>query len=431
MRIMPTCLIVVGCRVCLAATVGAPNAEVKYDGIDQKQANAIAQTISAARKVYVEDFGFDMPETILASVSAKAEQPTRLFNDGVNRLNLSIPNAAMLNRPQKSGVFNLYGICHELGHLAMYRLLKDHDWVSGPGAEGWAHYAGSVVVDRVYAAEGEKLWADPYDYRSDGMARLVKQLANASADPTTKAAGKWMELEKIIGQKEFPRLFSAWQAAQIDLSNPAPAASRVLFDLKPDQKPALEKWWQSASPLIVQKRDASTFKAQTIAASKLTGKPIEIALDDGTKEGSSSIAGGGHARKFAAPGAGEWYLTRIDIYAARYGPPQAPATQFEIALCDAQNKPIASWKKPYAMAPRAAQLDWIHIDIPPTRVPAEFNICLDFKPTASSGIYMGYDSSTSGNSRVATPGEEGNAFARGDWMIRPHLDEPKDADALR
>ena len=124
-------------------------------------------------------------------------------------------------------------------------------------------------------------------------------------------------------------------------------------------------------------------------------------------------------------------LTRIDIRAARYGPPQAPATQFEIALCDSQNKPIASWKKPYAMIPRAAQLDWIHIDLPPTRVPAEFNICLDFKPTASSGIFMGYDSSTTGNSRIATPGEEGNAFSKGDWMIRPHLDQPKDADALK
>jgi hypothetical protein len=208
-------------------------------------------------------------------------------------------------------------------------------------------------------------------------------------------------------------------------------ASRVLFELKPDQKPALEKWWQTASPLLVQKRDASSFKTQTIAANKLTGKPIEIALDDGTQDGKSSIAGGGHARKFTAPGAGEWYLTRVDIFAARYGPPQAPATQFDVALCDKENKPITSWKKPYAMVPRAVQSDWVKIEIPPTRVPPEFNICLDFKPTASSGIYVGFDSSTTGNSLVATPGQSGGAFSKGDWMIRVHLDQPKDADALK
>src|SRR4051812_23464200 len=177
-----------------AAVVEAPNAQVKYEGIDEKQAKAIAQTISAARKVYVDEFGFDMPETIVATVSAKAGQPTRLYNDGLDRLNLSIPNAALLDRPQKSGVFHLYGMCHELGHLAMYRLLKDHDWLTGAAAEGWAHYAGSVVVDRVYAAEGEKLWADPYDYRQDGLVRLKKQLSAASADSIVKAAGEWMEL---------------------------------------------------------------------------------------------------------------------------------------------------------------------------------------------------------------------------------------------
>src|SRR6266576_2606365 len=97
-------LVLFSAGLCLAATARAPNAAVRYDGIDEKQANAIAQTISAARKVYVDDFGFDMPETIIATITAKIGQPTRLYNDGMDRLNLSIPSAAMLDRPQKSGV---------------------------------------------------------------------------------------------------------------------------------------------------------------------------------------------------------------------------------------------------------------------------------------------------------------------------------------
>src|SRR4051812_48874142 len=98
-----------------ASIVQAPNARVQYDGVDERHAKAIAQTISAARKVYVEELGFDMPDTIVASITAKAGQPTRLFNDGLNRLTLSLPSAGMLDKPSKSGVFNLYGICHELG----------------------------------------------------------------------------------------------------------------------------------------------------------------------------------------------------------------------------------------------------------------------------------------------------------------------------
>src|SRR6185295_15592907 len=81
-----------------SAVIPAPNANVQYDGIAEKQANAIAQTISAARKVYVDDFAFDMPETIVANVSAKTGQPTRLFNYGLDRLSLSLPSAAMLDK---------------------------------------------------------------------------------------------------------------------------------------------------------------------------------------------------------------------------------------------------------------------------------------------------------------------------------------------
>jgi RNA polymerase sigma-70 factor (ECF subfamily) len=414
-----------------AAAVTAPHAEVRSEGLTDAQSTAIASTISAAHKAYVEDFSFEMPDKVIATITAKANQPTRLFTDGNDRLTLSLPAANKLDRPEKSGVFNLYGICHELGHIAMYRTLKNREWLTGAGAEGWAHYTGSYVVDRVFEAQGEKLWADPYDYRRDGMARLKKQLESPAADPTTKAAGQWQELEKIIGRKEFPKLFSAWQSAQVDLANPAPALSKALFELKPDQRAALEKWWQAASPILIEKREASEFKAATIAANKLSGKPVEIVLDDNTEEGKSSLAGGAHARTFAAPGAGEWYLTRIEFKAARYGPGQAPPTQFDIALCDKDNKPIATWKKPYAMVPRAAQLDWIKIEIPPTRVPADFMINLSFNPTASSGIFVAYDSSTSGKSHTSKPGSEGRDFAKGDWMIRPHLDRPKDADALK
>jgi hypothetical protein len=64
-------------------------------------------------------------------------------------------------------------------------------------------------------------------------------------------------------------------------------------------------------------------------------------------------------------------------------------------------------------------------------VPDEFVINLSFNPTASSGVYVAYDSSTSGQSHTSKPGSEARAFTKGDWMIRPHLDRPKEADALK
>src|SRR5689334_1098007 len=104
-----------------AKTAEAPHVRVTYDGIDANQADAIAQTLSAARDAYVRDFGFDMPETVVCTVTCRAGEPVRLYNDGSDRLFLSMPSKDKLAKPSVSGVSNLYGLCHELGHIAMYR----------------------------------------------------------------------------------------------------------------------------------------------------------------------------------------------------------------------------------------------------------------------------------------------------------------------
>ena len=59
----------------------------------KKGAKAIAETIAAARTVYLDDFACDMPDTIHGELTMKAEAPTRLFTDGKDHLFLSVPSA--------------------------------------------------------------------------------------------------------------------------------------------------------------------------------------------------------------------------------------------------------------------------------------------------------------------------------------------------
>jgi hypothetical protein len=414
-----------------AESSDAPHVRVTYDGISAEQAAAIANVISAARDVYSREFAADMPGTIVCRVQCGPGHEMRLFNDGKDSVTLSMPSADKLARPAKSGAFVLYGLCHELGHLAMYRVLTERDWMTGAAAEGWAHYAGSVVVDFVFKDKGERAWSDPYDYRADGTARLEKQLAGASASDVVRAAGKWKELEKIVGRKEVVRAFAAWQAAKVDLAAPSPALLTAAVTAAPSKKDALTEWWTAAAPLFVESRPASGFKKVQTDPSKLTGRPVSIAKDDGTAEGRKSIAGGGHARLFEAPGPGQWYLRSVSIFGSRYGPRDAPAgADFEIALCDSEMRPITSWKKPYNVFDRG-ESKWVKVDVPPTLVPTKFYVCAVFRPTASSGVFVSFDDSTHGDSRIATPGKLGEEFKQGDWMIRVEVDQPKSADALR
>jgi hypothetical protein len=419
------------------AEVAAPHVTVTYEGVSEPQAKAIADTLSAARDVYVKHFGFDMPDKIRCEVVCGAGKPSRLYTDGEDRVFLSMPSPDKLRRPTKSGTFTLYGLCHELGHVAMYRVLKNRPWMTTAAAEGWAHYAGSVVVDEVYAARGEKLWApDPYDYRADGTARLERQLKDKAVSDTARGAGEWQKLGDVVGAAGFREIFRALQHAAAQ-----PTASSVVADALAGARPAdgaaLKKWWLAAAPVLFEAVEASGFRKTGIDRSKLQRRPVKLELDDGTAEGKKSIAGGGHARKFTTPGGGDWYLSAVSVHGARYGAAQPPAlATFDVALCDATMKPIATWRQPYRAFERG-ESKWVRVEVPPTRVPpgdAGFYVVLDFHPTASQGVFVSFDEGTRGTGRagslVATPGKQGAAFAGGDWMIRAEVDRAKAADAL-
>jgi hypothetical protein len=409
-----------------AGVLKLPHVELNHSGIDETHAKAIAETIAAAREVYVTHFGFDMPETIRASVTCAPGQPSRLFTDGSDSLFLSMADKQTLTPPGKSGTFTLYGMCHELGHMAMYRVLRERDWMTTAASEGWAHYAGSVVVDQVYTAKGQDLWSDPYDYRADGTARLAKQLSSATPSPIAKGAEQWQKLDAIVGAKSFPKFFAAWNSASPD--KPADALLSTLIQAHPQKKQALRDWWKQASPLLVESRQASEFKKTQIPASRLTGRPAKLAGDDDTADGKRSIAGAAQGRRFTA--ADRACLTAVWIHGARYGAPKPPTTSFDVVLCDDQFRPIATWPKPHAAFQRGEPA-WVRLDVPPTLVPGTFYLCVNFKATATNGVYLDFDTSTQGNSVTGTPGKEPQPFEQGDWMIRVEVDQLKEADALR
>ncbi len=395
--------------------------EVTAAGISDAYANAIAQAVEAARAVAVEQFGFDMPRTLHVSVVASPANGTRLFNDGEDRINLTVPSEDKLRRPAVTGTFHLYGFCHEVGHLAMYRVMRQRTWLSSAGAEGWAHYAGSRITDAVYAREGEKLWPDAYNYLADGMARLRKQLAAPKPDATVQAAGQWLALAEILGDKGLAPLFSAWAKLKVDESKPGIEVGKAVI-ARGDQD-QLGRWWQKAEPVLVVASPKSGFAAQSKDALQLK-TPKELAKDDGVSAGKRSMAGSGHAVRFTASGK-DSYLTAVRIYGSRYGQQQAPRENAIVWLCDAEFKKIAEFPLPYAYFGRG-EAKWVTVGVKPVRVPPEFVVCVGFNPTATKGVFVHHDSGGSGDSFMALPGRRGQPFGKGDWLIRAVVQEAKD-----
>jgi len=366
-----------------------------------------------------------MPETIQIDLACDPNQAVRLFNDGKDHIFLTIRSEKDLHKPSESRVFQIYGICHEIGHLAMYRVIRNHSWLTTAGAEGWAHYIGSRLVDRVYEIEKEGLWPDPYDYRADGMARLKKQLADPHPSANGQGAQLWMQLAEIVTDKGLAGVLKKWGAAQIDPYDPAPALRAAL---QVERDPRLAQWWSKAESVLVFKRPKSTIVARTADRKELSVKPVELAHDDGTQAGKRSIAGTGHAVRFSVKG-DAWYLTSVRIYGSRYGLPTPPQEDFRIWLCDKDFKTIAEFDQPYSKFPTGTA-QWVDLPVTPTNVPSEFIICVAFNPTAQKGIYAGYDAQATGNSFTGMPGQEPRDFAQGDWLIRAQVDQLNSADSL-
>jgi hypothetical protein len=422
-------LLLPGANWCLAGDMQVlrmDNVAVEYAGVPEAYVKAIAQTAQTARAVAIEKFKFDMPETIHISIVQSPKEKARLYTDGRDHIFLTVRSEKDLHKPAESGLFNIYGICHEIGHLAMYRAIARRDWLSPAGAEGWAHYVGSRLVDEVFAQQKEALWPDAYSYLDDGMKRFHAWQQAMPASPTTRGGALWEELFTNLGDQAVSSLLQAWGKAQVDRADPGAVLRKALLEVKAG--PAQESWWNKAEPVLIQKVPKSGFAARTAESRDLMHQPIELAHDDGTAAGKLSTAGSGHAVRFTAAGPG-WYLTGVRVFGSRYGMPAPPREDFSVWLCDKDFQVIAEFPQPYSRF-RRGQESWVNLPTRPTEVPQEFIVCVGFNPTATKGVYVSYDGQASENSLAGLPGKTSQRFSRGDWLIRVSLDRLSTSDAL-
>ena len=400
------------------------NAKVTYSGIDKVYAKAIARTVTAARAVAAEQFGFDMPETVFVSVRCERSAAVRLYNGGSDSMFLTLRSERNLRKPSESGIFNLYGLCHEIAHLAMYRLIRDHGWMTTAAAKGWAHYLGSRIVDEVHAREGEGLWPDAYDYLADGTRRLERELGEEKPSPVTRGAGLWKELTGIVGDKKIAGIFKVWGKAKPDPADPAAVLRKTLLKAHKDER--LSDWWDKAEPVLIFKRPKSGFALRTAGRGELSGRADVLIDHDGTPASRRSFAGGGHAVRCSVRGDG-WYLTGVAIYGSRYGYPRG---NFHVWLCDKDFKTIADFPFPYSKFKRGNP-GWVALPVKPTNVPPDFIVCVGFNPTRTKGVFVHHDKEGGGNSLVGLPGKGTREFREGDWLIRVSVDQLKAASPLK
>ncbi|MHB9066699.1 MAG: M56 family metallopeptidase [Pirellulaceae bacterium] len=183
----------------------------------------------------------------------------------------------------------------------------------------------------------------------------------------------------------------------------------------------------------IDKGSEEVFRETSVPSSALT----RLGYGDGTAEGRQSIAGSGHAVRFQRPRDAR-YLMAIELFASRYGRPEAPDEDFHVYVLDENQKLIQAFPVPYATIARGDER-WYTLSIPAVKVPRQFYVALSFNPHSTKGIYLAFDANVAqSHSYMGRPTTGFRAVPENhDWMVRavlvpsPTVQNPLDQSAGR
>jgi hypothetical protein len=89
-----------------------------YIGVEERWARALTEALETARSIYMEDFGFDMPDTVRLEIRVFGDFATQLYTNGVDGVFLNLHSPEDIAKPEISHYHNLYGMCHELAGVS-------------------------------------------------------------------------------------------------------------------------------------------------------------------------------------------------------------------------------------------------------------------------------------------------------------------------
>ncbi len=148
---------------------------------------------------------------------------------------------------------------------------------------------------------------------------------------------------------------------------------------------------------------------------------------DGTMDAKKSFGGSGQLTMFDTEADTAW-LNQVELFGGRYGTPTPPDEDFHLYIVDGEMQVIRQIALPYMLWGNTGDMGWVNLPIPPTQVPAEFGVGVDFHAHQTKGIYVGLDNSQEQASYIWLPGGEPKSQEGANWMFRIALDEEPNGD---
>ena len=236
-----------------------PAVQVTYSGISATWAHRMGRVLTEARSHASREFGFNMPDVLRLTVTTGTNR-YELFNDMRDQLTYHLRSEDELAGFDWLHWYFIYGLCHEVAHLAMYRTFDPwvtNAWLNWDGQEAWAHYVGERLADRSYARCVSEFWPGR-GVEAEQTLKADRQSAQSFFPRSElQLAGHWRALADIVGDLGLEPVLEKWSKADIDPQHPAEAVSGTLSAHPKAEQ--LRSWWLKAAPLMLTGPGKSAF----------------------------------------------------------------------------------------------------------------------------------------------------------------------------
>jgi len=203
-------------------TIATNDFIVHYEEYTEKYAKASLKILKVVKTNAIK-MGFNFPKKIELQIVKSDKNRLYVRGDNPNLITWEFKSMNDFLAPQKSGYNNVYGLCHEMGHLCMNHITSLSDWMTIDYGEGWANYFGSLMIENVYKNLGVKVWPDQHDYhKSRGVKAFLKNIkANTSSKEKAFYICSlfWYNLSSRIGKNNISNFFYTINVSDINSSN--------------------------------------------------------------------------------------------------------------------------------------------------------------------------------------------------------------------
>ncbi len=411
-----------------AARARGARCTVVSRGVEKRWAEGFARICDAAVDGYREVFGLEVPRRLVMTIRLTDSGNTEMSTDSKRLVNLDLGQVDGLLHEGPGNL--IYGVGHEIGHVVLQQGWGATLPIDEPVHQGFAIYAGSVVVDHIWLTLGREAYPEPFDYSGTGISYLSSRCGAAGTPVGGKGVSgrtscALLAVAEEVGHKAVGRAVQeAFTRADPDTTFWRELAAVLADQQGPDTAALVER----ASP----KADLEWFTTLPLAAAPPPADfftDLNTSSDGWTRWGGGgpwdvqAIRGSGHAALFRVPEGTA--VVAVEVHAARYGPASTSA-MFEMTLRSLGFQQGYRGRHSYeALGEPGEDPAWRAL-LPAgyaVRSPQQFFVVLDFDSREDEGVEVSYDPASIGHSFLALPNDHVRDFPSGDWMIRVRVDD--------